>query len=154
MLQLFRNKVSVPVDGRISESLPNKVLIVLFSGERANSYRAAEGRRAGGSSSSFQVVEGCEIILLQGRKCNEGTPANPSIISMDEHVVLLAVQRAAYSKPLLAPTSVLGRSTAESFHDMCHGESASSTNARASIYWHNQPSNLSFFKHPADSCYT
>ena len=141
------------MDGNISESLPNKALVLLFSAQRTNSFRAAEGRRPGGSSSSFQVAENRGIILLQGRKYHEGPDTNPSILRMDAHVVLPEVQRAAYSVPLLTPTSALGRSTAEEVHDMCYGESASSTNARASIYWYYIPRNLPYFKHLADSCY-
>ena len=155
LLELFRKRGSVPLDGRDTESLPNKALIILFANERANAFRAAEKRRAGGSSSSFQVVEDCRIILLQGRKYDEGTEEEPSILKMNSaHIVLPEVQRAAYSAPLLPATSALGRSTAEAIHDTAHGESASSTNARASRYWHYQPGNLPFFKHLADSCFT
>ena len=73
---------------------------------------------------------------------------------MDNHVVLPDIQRAAYSVPLLSPTSALGRSAADETHDICHGESAASTNAKASRYWYYCPSNLPSFKYLQDSCYT
>ena len=43
--------------------------------------------------------------MIQGRKYNPGSEGNPSIIRQDNHVVVPEVQRAAYSVPLLAPTS-------------------------------------------------
>ena len=60
--------------------------------------------------------------MIQGRKYDPGCEGNPSIIRQDKHVVFLEVQRAAYSVPLLAPTSALGRSTGEEIHNMCHAE--------------------------------
>ena len=47
LLELFRKRGSVPLDGRDTESLPNKALIILFANEEANAFRAAEKRRAG-----------------------------------------------------------------------------------------------------------
>ena len=79
------------------------------------------------------MTESRNIILLQGRKYDEGPNENPSVIRMNEHVVLPDIQRAAYSVPLISPTSLLGRSTAEEVHNMNHG--AASTNARASRYF-------------------
>ena len=129
-------------------------MLALFSAERENSYSAAAYRRAGGSSSSFNVIESRNFILLQGRKYDEGPTQAQSVMKTDNHVVLPDIQRAAYSVPLLSPTSALGRSAAEETHDMCHGESAGSTNAKASRYWYFCPSNLPFFKFLQESCYT
>ena len=93
LLELFRKRGSVPLDWQDTKSLPNKALIILFANERANAFRAAEKRRAGGSSSSFQVVEDRGIVLLQGRKYNKGTEEEPSILKMNSaHIVLPEVQ--------------------------------------------------------------
>ena len=90
---------------------------------------------------------------MQGRKYDEGPESDPSIMRMDGHVVLPEFQSAAYNVPLLSPTTALGRSAAEAVHDMCHAESAATTNAKSSRYWYFVPSNLPYFKHLREACY-
>ena len=116
----------------MTEALDKRAMLALFRGERENSFRAAGRRMAGGSSSEFQVTESRGIILLQGRKYDEGPESDPSIMRMDGHVVLPEFQSAAYNVPLLSPTTALGRSAAEAVHDMCHAKSAVTTNAKSS----------------------
>ena len=113
-----------------------------------------EKRQEGGSGSSFQVVEARGVLLLQGPKYNERPEHSPSIMRMDAHQVLPEYQAAAYNVPLLSPTSTLGRSTAEAVHDMAHGISAASTAASSSRYFYYIPSNLPYFKHLREACYT
>ena len=127
-----------------SETTEQRAILELFRAERGNSFEAASKRRAGGSSSSFLIVEHEGIIMIQGRKYDPGSERNPSIIR----------QRAAYSVPLRSPTSALGRSTAQGIHDMCHAESAASTNARGSRYFYWLPSAMPYLKHLTESCYT
>ena len=137
-----------------TETTEQRAVKELFRGERENAFEAAGKRRAGGSSSTFQIVEHEGIIMLQGRKYDPGTEGNPSIIRQTDHVVVPEAQRAAYSVPLLSPTSALGRSTAQEVHDMCHSESAASTNARGSRWFYWLPSAMPYLKHLRDSCYT
>ena len=138
----------------MAEPLDKRAMLALFRAERENSFRAAGRRQGGGSSSGFQVVEARGVVLLQGRKYNEGPDHDPSIMRMDAHEVLPEYQAAAYNVPLLSPTSALGRSAAEAVHDMAHGISASSTAAKSSRYFYFIPSNLPYFKHLREACYT
>ena len=99
-------------------------------------------------------MESRGIVLLQGRKYDEGPESNPSIMRLDAHVVLPEFQGAAYNVPLLSPITALGLSAAEAVHDMCHAESAATTNAKSSRYWYFVPSNLPYFKHLREACHT
>ena len=138
----------------MAESLDKRAMLALFQAERENSFRAAGRRKAGGSSSGFQVVESRGVVLLQGRKYDEGPDNDPSIMRLDAHQVLPEYQSAAYNVPLLSPTTALGRSAAEAVHDMAHGISAAGTAAKSSRYWYFIPSNLPYFKHLREACYT
>ena len=60
------------MEGTLTEALDKRAMLALFRGKRENSFLAAGRRRAGGSSSEFQVTESRGIILLQGRKYGEG----------------------------------------------------------------------------------
>ena len=100
------------------------------------------------------MVESRGVVLLQGRKYDEGPDNDPSIMRLDAHQVLPEYQSAAYNVPLLSPTTALGRSAAEAVHDMAHGISAASTAAKSSRYWYFIPSNLPYFKHLREACYT
>ena len=51
-----------------SETTEQGAILELFRAEMENSFEAASKRRAGGSSSSFQIVEHEGIIMIQGRK--------------------------------------------------------------------------------------
>ena len=129
-------------------------MLALFQAERENSFRATGRRQGGGSSSGFQVVEARGVVLLQGRKYDEGPDHDPSVMRIDTLEVLPEYQAAAYNVPLLSPTTALGRSAAEAVHDMAHVISAASTAAKSSIYFYFIPSNLPYFKHLREACYT
>jgi hypothetical protein len=152
ILEWARRNQKQEVGENKSETTEQRAILELFRAERQNSFEAASKRRAGGSSSFFQIVEHEGVIMIQGRKYDPGCEGNPSIIRQDNHVVVPEVQRAAYSVPLLAPTSALGRSTAEEIHNICHAESAASTNARGSRYFYWLPSAMPYLKHLADTC--
>ena len=155
ILDWRRRHLKQEADGDGStETTEQWAVLELFRAERENAFEAASKRRAGGSSSTFQIVEHEGIIMLQGRKYDPGTEGNPSIVKQTDHVVVPKVQRAAYSVPLLSSTSALGRSTAQEVHDMCHAESAASTNARGSRWFYWLPSAMPYLKHLRDSCYT
>ena len=52
------------MEGTLAESLDKRAMLALFRAERENSFMAAGRRKAGGSSSKFQVVESRGIVLL------------------------------------------------------------------------------------------
>ena len=125
-----------------TETSEQRAILELFRAERENSFETASKRRAGGTSSSFQVVEHDGIIMIQGRKYEPSTEESPSIITQTDHVVVPGIQRAAYSVPLLSPTTALGTSTAQEVHNMAHSESPASTNARhceMRVWWLQLP---------------
>ena len=60
--------------------------------------------------------------------------------------MILPIQMASYCVPLLTPHLELGRAVCQEAHDSNQGESAASTQARASCYWHHQPAAMTYFK--------
>ena len=137
-----------------TETTEQRAILELFRAERENAFEAASKRRAGGSSSSFQVVEHRGIVMLQGRKYDPGTDNNPSVIRQSSFEVVPEVQRAAYSVPLLSPTTALGTSTAQEVHNMAHSESPASTNARGSRWFYWLPSAMPYLTRLREDCYT
>ena len=64
------------------------------------------------------MTESRNIIILQGRKYDEGPASNLSVIRMNNNVVSFDIQRADYSVPLRSPTTALAGNVAEDVHDM------------------------------------
>ena len=150
---MFRNNGSKPEDDHNQETLSAKALVLLFQAERENSIQAAEKMR---SSTSFKIVEDQNIILLQGRKYDPGPNENPSVIRIEDpklEVLVQGPESHAYSVPLVNPATALGRAVCKTSNNLCHAESATSTNAQANRYWRLIPSGMPVFKHIASSCY-
>ena len=148
IIELFRKKKKT----KEADDIPamDQALIMLFKGERANSYKAAETRRG---NQTWRLVEDSDILFIQGRAIDPGPPDSPSLLMQEDHLVLGKKQQSSYMVPLLSPTSALGRAVCQQVHDQFCGESAASALARSSRYFYHTPSALSYFKTLSDECF-
>jgi hypothetical protein len=128
----------------------DQALKLLFSGERANSYKAAETRRG---NQTWSLVEESNILFIQGRAYDPGPSDSPSILMQEDHLIIGDKQQKSYMVPLLSPNSALGKAVCQQVHDQFCGESAASALARSSRYFYHTPSALRYFQYLSDSCY-
>ena len=148
---MFKRKGSKSVQKHASTW--SQALVALFSSERPNSYATLETRRG---NPQFKVVESLGILLIQGRRIQEGgSQTNPSTHQQTEHLLFGegGRQQTSYCVPILSPHSALGIAVAETLHDENCGASAASTMARTSKFFYYTPSSGPLFKKLSQNCY-
>ena len=115
IILMFKRKGSKSVQKHASTW--SQALVALFSSERPNSYATLETRRG---NPQFKVVESLGILLIQGRRIQEGgSQTNPSTHQQTEHLLFGegGRQQTSYCVPILSPHSALGIAVAETLHD-------------------------------------
>ena len=103
----------------------------------------------------FTLVDKEGILFIQGRRLAGGTQPTPDFHQHKEHLLFGEgeQQQTSYCVPVVSPYRALGVAVAQSLHDKMCGESAASTMARASQYFHFMPTPGPLFRTLSSSCY-